>query len=475
MSQTTNEQLHRTMKSRHLFMIALGGVIGTGFFLGSGYTIHEAGPGGAILSYLVGGFIMYLTMLCLGELTVAMPVSGSFQKYATKFIGPGTGFMIGWLYWLGWAVTVGLELTSIGLMMKRWFPDVNVWVWCLVFGSLLFISNAVSAKSYAELEFWFSSIKVVTIIAFILLGGSVLLGFLPYDGKAAAPLFSNFVQDGGLFPHGIGAVLLTMITVNFSFQGTELIGIAAGESKEPEKTIPRAIRNTVWRIMLFFVLTMTILVGLIDWKEAGVIESPFVVVFDKIGIPYAADIMNFVIITALLSVANSGLYAATRILWSLANEGMAPTSFKKLNKRGIPVTALVITVAVAALSLLTSVFAESTVYMYLLSVAGLSAVASWVVIAFSQIRFRQQHLKNGGKLEDLKYKTPLYPIVPIAALILNSVVVISLAFIPEQRMALYCGIPFIIFCYVYYYISKKRKQKVQAEMGNAYETDSQAQ
>lgn len=473
MQQPTNEKLHRTMKSRHLFMIALGGVIGTGFFLGSGYTINQAGPGGAILSYLVGGFIMYLTMLCLGELTVAMPVSGSFQKYATKFIGPGTGFMIGWLYWLGWAVTVGLELTSIGLMMKRWFPNVDVWVWCLVFGVILYASNAISAKSYAELEFWFSSIKVVTILAFVVLGGGALLGFISYDGKEAAPLFSNFVSDGGLFPNGLAAVLLTMITVNFSFQGTELIGIAAGESENPEKTIPRAIRNTVWRIMLFFILTMTILVGLISWKEAGVIESPFVVVFDKIGIPYAADIMNFVIITALLSVANSGLYAATRILWSLANEGMAPTSFKKVNKRGIPITALVVTIAVAGLSLFTSFLAEDTVYMYLLSIAGLSAVSSWIIIALSQLRFRSQYIKGGGKLEDLKYKTPLYPIVPILALITNSIVVISLAFIPEQRMALYCGIPFIIFCYIYYYMSKKRQKPMKVEMEKTNETNNQ--
>ncbi len=285
--------------------------------------------------------------------------------------------------------------------------------------------------------------------------------------------FSNFVSDGGLFPNGLAAVLLTMITVNFSFQGTELIGIAAGESENPEKTIPRAIRNTVWRIMLFFILTMTILVGLISWKEAGVIESPFVVVFDKIGIPYAADIMNFVIITALLSVANSGLYAATRILWSLANEGMAPKSFQKVNKRGIPITALVVTIAVAALSLLTSFLAEDTVYMYLLSIAGLSAVSSWIIIALSQLRFRSQYIKGGGKLEDLKYKTPLYPIVPILALITNSIVVISLAFIPEQRMALYCGIPFIIFCYIYYYISKKRQKPMKVEMEKTNETNNQ--
>ncbi len=306
-----------------------------------------------------------------------------------------------------------------------------------------------------------------------MLGGSALLGFISYDGKEAAPLFSNFVSDGGLFPNGLAAVLLTMITVNFSFQGTELIGIAAGESENPEKTIPRAIRNTVWRIMLFFILTMTILVGLISWKEAGVIESPFVVVFDKIGIPYAADIMNFVIITALLSVANSGLYAATRILWSLANEGMAPTSFQKVNKRGIPITALVVTIAVAGLSLFTSFLAEDTVYMYLLSIAGLSAVSSWIIIALSQLRFRSQYIKGGGKLEDLKYRTPLYPIVPILALITNSIVVISLAFIPEQRMALYCGIPFIIFCYIYYYISKKRQKPMKVEMEKTNETNNQ--
>ena len=224
--------------------------------------------------------------------------------------------------------------------------------------------------------------------------------------------------------------------------------------------------------MLFFILTMTILVGLISWKEAGVIESPFVVVFDKIGIPYAADIMNFVIITALLSVANSGLYAATRILWSLANEGMAPTSFQKVNKRGIPITALVVTIAVAGLSLFTSFLAEDTVYMYLLSIAGLSAVSSWIIIALSQLRFRSQYIKGGGKLEDLKYRTPLYPIVPILALITNSIVVISLAFIPEQRMALYCGIPFIIFCYIYYYISKKRQKPMKVEM-KTNETNNQ--
>ncbi|MES9740180.1 amino acid permease, partial [Peribacillus frigoritolerans] len=310
-NDTNENQLKRSMKSRHLFMISLGGVIGTGLFLSSGYTISQAGPGGTILAYLVGGLIMYLVMLCLGELTVAMPVTGSFQTYATKYIGPATGFTIGLMYWLTWVVTVGSEFTASGLLMQRWFPNTSVWMWSAVFAILIFLLNSFSVKIFAETEFWFSGIKIITIILFIVLGGSAMLGFIPMDDRASAPMLSNFTADGGLFPNGLLPVFMAMISVNFAFSGTELIGIAAGESENPEKDVPRSIRNVIWRTMFFFVGAIFVLSGLISWEEAGVIESPFVMVFDNIGIPYAADIMNFVIITALLSVANSGLYAST--------------------------------------------------------------------------------------------------------------------------------------------------------------------
>jgi len=451
-------ELQRSMKSRHLFMISLGGVIGTGLFLGSGYTINQAGPGGAVLAYLVGGFIMYLVMLCLGELAVAMPVAGSFQTYATKYIGPATGFTIGWMYWLNWSVTVGVEFTAAGLLMKRWFPDSSVWMWCVVFAILLFLLNALSARSFAETEFWFAGVKVVTIVLFILVGGAAMFGLINFGGQPA-PMLTNFTNDGGLFPNGLTAVLLTMIAVNFAFQGTELIGIAAGESEQPEKTIPKSIHNTVWRTLVFFILSIIILVGLFPWREAGVVESPFVAVFEKVGIPYAGDFMNFVILTAVLSVGNSGLYASTRMLWALSKNNMASPALGKLTKKGVPLNALLVSLAVACLSLLTSVIAEDTIYLWLLSISGLAGMVIWLSITASQFMFRKRFLASGGKLEDLKYRTPLYPLVPITGFVLCLIVIISLAFVPDQRAALYCGIPFMAFCYLYYFV-KSRKGKI---------------
>ncbi|KSU80928.1 MULTISPECIES: amino acid permease [Fictibacillus] len=457
-SNQNNHELKRSMKARHLFMISLGGVIGTGFFLGSGMTIHDAGPAGAVLSYLVGGFIMYLTMLCLGELSVALPVSGSFQTYTSKFIGPGTGFAVGWLYWLGWAVTVALEFLSASALMQRWFPHSQLWMWSLIFAVVLFALNALSAKAFGEAEFWFASIKVIAIILFIVLGGAAMFGWIDMKGASSAPAFSNFLS-AGWFPNGLTALFVTMIAVNFSFQGTELIGIASGESEDPEKTIPRSIKQTVWRTLFFFVLAIGVLAALMPMEKAGKVESPFVVVFDSIGIPYAADLMNFVILTALLSVANSGLYAATRMLYSLSKEGMASPKLAKVNKRGIPMNALYITIGVALLSLLSGFKAEKTVFVWLLSLAGLGAQVGWIAITASQLAFRRKYIRNGGKVEDLKFKVPLYPILPILATTLNTGVLVSMAFDPEQRLALYLGVPFFIGCYLYYYLVIRKKEK----------------
>ena len=454
-NNTNENQLKRSMKSRHLFMISLGGVIGTGLFLSSGYTISQAGPGGTILAYLVGGLIMYLVMLCLGELTVAMPVTGSFQTYATKYIGPATGFTIGLMYWLTWVVTVGSEFTASGLLMQRWFPNTSVWMWSAVFAILIFLLNSFSVKIFAETEFWFSGIKIITIILFIVLGGSAMLGFIPMDDRASAPMLSNFTVDGGLFPNGLLPVFMAMISVNFAFSGTELIGIAAGESENPEKDVPRSIRNVIWRTMFFFVGAIFVLSGLISWEEAGVIESPFVMVFDNIGIPYAADIMNFVIITALLSVANSGLYASTRMLWSLSNEKMISSFFGKITSNGVPLNALVISMAVACLSLLSSIFAPDTVYVVLVAISGFAVVVVWIGIVLSQYMFRKQFLKMGGDIKNLKFRTPLYPFVPIAACVLCLASCIGLAFDASQRIALYCGVPFIILCYLFYYMKNR--------------------
>lgn len=315
---TKKTHLSRKMSARHVQMIALGGVIGTGLFLSSGYTIHQAGPLGTVIAYFVGALIVYAVMLCLGELSVAMPYTGAFHVYAKNLIGPATGFTVAILYWLTWTIAMGSEFTAAGLIMKRWFPRIPVWWWSLLFIVVILLSNIFTVRAFAESEFWFAMVKVVAIVAFIVLGASAMFGIIPIHGYQHAPLLTNFTRNG-LFPSGLSGLFTTMLTVNFAFSGTELIAITAGETKHPERALPKAIHTTLWRLIIFFVGSMIVMASLIPYKQAGVTQSPFVYVFNQMGIPYAADLMNFVVLTAIVSAANSGLYASTRMLWSLAN------------------------------------------------------------------------------------------------------------------------------------------------------------
>ena len=458
MTEKPHVALERKMESRHLLMISLGGVIGTGLFLSSGYTIHEAGPIGTILAYAVGAVIVYLVMLCLGELSVAMPQTGSFHVYADKYIGPGTGFTVAILYWLTWTVALGSEFTAAGLIMHTWFPNSPTWIWSLLFMIVIFTSNALSVRFFAETEFWFSSIKVVAIIAFIVLGALAIFGVLPIKGYTHAPLFHNLFKDG-MFPNGVKGVFTTMLTVNFAFSVTELIGITAGETKDPEKNIPKAIHTTLLRLIIFFIGSITVMAALIPWQKAGVNQSPFVLVFNSIGLPFAGDLMNFVVLTAILSAANSGLYASTRMLWSLAHEGMIPMKYAKTNSRGVPMIALVLSMLGGILALISSVVAASTVYLVLVSISGLAVVIVWMAIAYSQINFRKQWLKSGHSVSELKFKTPWYPVVPWAAFILSFLSCVLIVFDPTQRPALFYMIPFIAACYAVYYGRKMLKKR----------------
>jgi arginine/ornithine permease len=463
-NQENHIKLNRSMKSRHLFMLSLGGVIGTGLFLGSGYAIGEAGPAGAILAYLVGGLLMYLAMVCLGELSVVMPVSGSFQAHATKYIGPATGFVIGWVYWLSWAMYVGLEFVAAGVLMKRWFPDVPVWIWCALFIILLFSINSLATRSFAETEYWFAGIKVITVILFIIIGLGAIFGVLNMDGQPA-PYFTNFFGDG-LFPTGLTGVFISMMSVIYAFQGSEIMGVAAGETEDPQKNIPKAIRNLVVRILLFYVLAIFVLSAIVPWKEAGVLESPFVTVFDMVGIPYAADIMNFVILTAILSVGNTGLYACSRIMYSLSESGMAPLIFRKVNKRGVPSYALLLTLGFALLSLLTSKVAEDTLFVVLLAVSGMGGTLTWMAIGLAQYRFRKQYIQDGGKLEDLPYRVPFYPFVPFLCIAMCLFIFIFMAFDPTQRTSLFWGTGFIAACYLSYYLIYTRRKAALPNLTN---------
>lgn len=453
-------QLNRSMKRRHLFMLSLGGVIGTGLFLNAGYTINQAGAGGALIGYLFGGVILYLVMVCLGELAVYMPVTGSFQTYASKFISPSAGFSLGWMYFIGSATTAGVEFTAAGILMKRWFPDISVWVWCAIFILLLFALNALTTRGFAEAEYWFSGIKVVAVIFFIIIGFSAILGIIPLADRPAP--YMEHLAPKGLFPAGIAIVFVTMMNVIFSYQGSELIGIAAGESEEPQKNIPRAIRNVLFRIIIFYIASIIILSAIFPTKELGILESPFVTLMDLAGIPFAPDIMNFVILTAILSVGNSCIYASTRLLWAMAHDGMAPRVFGKLSKRKVPFTALVFTMIFSLLSLLTSVFAAETVFVLLMSIAGISVTISWMGIALSQFMFRRKYIKAGGKVEDLKYKVPFYPIIPLICIIFCVSILVFLAFDPTQLAGLLIGIGFLLVSYIFYYFKNRKTDKVRS-------------
>ncbi len=451
-------QFKRTMKTRHLIMLSLGGVIGTGLFFNTGYIIATAGAVGAIISYLIGALVVYLVMLCLGELAVAMPETGAFHTYASRFISPATGYTVAWLYWLTWTVALGSSLTAAGMCMRYWFPDIQVWVWCLIFCLVIFALNIITAQFFAESEFWFSIIKVITIVVFIIAGTAAIFGFIPMKNDMPAPFLHN-ITDHGWFPNGIIPIVMTMVSVNFAFSGTELIGIAAGETHNPEKSIPLAIKTTIFRLIIFFVGTIFVLAALLPMEQASVVTSPFVMVFENIGIPYAADIFNFVILTAILSAANSGLYASGRMLWSLSNQGTLPKCFAQLTNKGIPTTAIAVSMLGGLLALFSSIIAPNTVFVALTAISGFAVVAVWLSICASHYFYRKQ--LSPSEQKKLKFKAPLYPFVPILGFILCLVACIGLAFDPEQRIALYCGIPFVIVCFIVHHLTQALKKQVR--------------
>lgn len=464
-AQAIPQQFKKDMHTRHIVMLALGGVIGTGLFLTSGYTVNQAGPLGAVIAYLIGAVMVYLVMACLGELAVHMPETGSFSSYASRFLGPGTGYTVAWLYWLTWTVAIGSEFTAAGILMVRWFPDTPVWIWSALFAITVFFTNVVSVRAFAETEFWLSLIKVLTVIVFIVIGAGAILGLFQVSQGQSVGL-GNFTREG-LFPTGLLPILMTLLAVSFAFSGTELIGIAAGEASNPTQSVPKAIRTTIWRLALFFVGTIFVLATLLPREQAGLVESPFVVVFELIGIPYSADIMNFVILTALLSAANSGLYAASRMLWTLSDQGHMPKRFAALSQRGTPVNAIVLSMAGAVASLASSVFAADTVYLALVSISGLAVVVVWMSIAASQVAFRRHYVANGGRVEDLHYRVRGYPWVPLAAFLSCLLACIGIAFDPAQRVALYFGIPFIAWCYFVHWATRKARAKRLAAVDDA--------
>lgn len=464
-NQETTE-LKRGLKARHLTMISLGGTIGTGLFLASGGAIHAAGPGGALLSYMLIGIMVYFLMTSLAEMGAYMPVAGSFSTYATKFIDPSLGFALGWNYWYNWAITIAAELSAVTMIMKFWFPHTPSLVWSSIFLVIMFLLNYLSVKGFGEAEYWFSLIKVVTVIIFIITGSLMIFGIM--GGHVIG--FKNFTMGDAPFHGGFLSMLGIFMAAGFSFQGTELLGVAAGETDDPRKSIPRAVKQVFWRILLFYVLAILVIGLLIPYTNGNlangdVTVSPFTLVFQKAGIAFAASVMNAIILTAVLSAGNSGMYASTRMLWDLAREGKAPKFLGKLNKRGVPVNALIATSLVGTLAFLASLFGDGTVYVWLLNASGMSGFIAWLGIAISHYRFRKAFIAQGKDLNELPYRSKLFPFGPIFAFILCGFVLLGQnysAFIGDHVdwngvLVSYIGIPLFIALWLGYKFTKKTK------------------
>lgn len=456
-----NQELKRGLKARHLNMIALGGSIGTGIFLAMGDTLHQAGPGGALVAYGLIGVMVYFLITSLGEMATYMPISGSFSSYATKFIDPALGFALGWNYWYNWAITIAAEMVAGSLVMKYWFPNIPGFYWSILFLGIIVGLNFLSSKAYGESEYWFASIKVITVIVFLVIGVLMILGIMRSDDIG----FHNYFIADGPFHGGIKSIFAIFLVAGFSFQGTELIGVAAGESENPEKTIPKAIKSIFWRILIFYLGTIIVLGAVIPFTQAGVSESPFTMVFERAGIAGAASLMNAVILTSVLSAGNSGMYASTRMLHSMAKEGLAPKVFAKTNNRGVPVNALVLTTLVASACFLTGVFAESTVYVWLVAASGLAGFIAWVGIAICHYRFRKAFIHQGHDLSELKFKSKWYPFGPILALLMCFVIILGQGYSCIKPtgvdwnglIASYIGIPLFLGLYVGYKVKHKTK------------------
>ncbi|MCM3387801.1 amino acid permease [Ureibacillus chungkukjangi] len=442
-----SEKLQRGLDNRHIQFIALGGSIGVGLFYGSSATIQMAGPS-ILLSYLVGGLVIFTIMRALGEMAVEEPVSGSFSTYANRYLGPFAGYLTGWTYWFMWIVVGMAEITVTGVYVNYWYPEIPQWLTALVVLILITFINLANVKAFGEFEFWFAMIKIVAIIGMILLGlGIIFLGF----GNSGQPIgFENLWIHGGFMPNGTEGILLSLVLVMFSFGGIELVGITAGEAKNPQKSIPSAINNVVFRILIFYIGALGIMMILYPWNDIGTNGSPFVLIFENVGIPGAAHIINFVVITAALSAFNSGLFSSGRMLYNLSLQNNGPKYFGKLHKNGSPRRGIVFSSFFLLVAVFLNYIVPEKVFLYISAVATVAVITCWTIILITQLKFRKTKTKE--EVEKLKFKLPLHPITTYIALTFLAFVIVLMAFIPDMCIALYVAPIWFIILYIGYKI-----------------------
>ena len=435
-------------------MISLGGAIGTGLFLSSGIAIGYAGPS-VLISYAIAAFIAVVMVFSLSEMAVVHPAAGSFGAYAERYLSPWAGFVVRYTYWIAQVIAVGFEAIAAGLYMTWWFPGSPVWLWSIGFACIVLFVNSRSVHTFGSAEYWMSFIKVTAIVGFIVLGSSRVFGL----GATPVGLHNLYALPGGFLPHGFHGMWMAVILGVLSFSGIEIIAVTSGETQDPTTTIPAALRTMALRLFLFYVLALTVVIAIIPWMQSGasvqVAQSPFVKILSQTGIPGAAGIMNFVVVSAALSSMNTDLYLCSRMLFSLSRGGYAPRLMGTLNARGVPMAATVASgvciLMAASVSTLTS-----KAYAYLQGVALFGAIVVWMIILFSHFGFRRANRET-----DLPVRMPLFPYMQIAGLALLAALLVTMGMDKDWNMSCIVGVPFLAALTIAYFVLKRRLETAE--------------
>ncbi|MHC8375003.1 amino acid permease [Pseudomonas sp. MDT1-16] len=445
--QQQSKGLKRGLSARHIRFMALGSAIGTGLFYGSASAIQMAGPA-VLLAYLIGGAAVFVVMRALGEMAVHNPVAGSFGQYASTYLGPMAGFILGWTYAFEMVIVGMADVTAFGIYMGFWFPEVARWIWVLGIVSVVGGLNLCNVKVFGEMEFWLSLLKVAAIVAMILGGFGIMLFGISTAPGAQATDISNLWSHGGFMPNGVGGLIASFAVVMFAFGGIEIIGVTAGEAKDPQHVLPRAINAVPLRILLFYVLTMFVLMSIFPWQQIGSQGSPFVQIFDNLGISSAATILNIVVISAAISAINSDIFGAGRMMYGLAQQGHAPKGFARLSRNGVPWLTVVVMSGALLLGVLLNYLIPENVFLLIASVATFATVWVWLMILFTQVAMRRS--MSSEQVAQLKFPVPFWPYAPMAAIAFMLFIFGVLGYFPDTQAALIVGVVWIVLLVLAY-------------------------
>lgn len=451
--------LQRRLSASQMAMIAIGGAIGTGLFLGSGFAISFAGPS-VLISYAIGALISLLLMGCLAEMTVAHPTSGSFGAYAEHYIGPWAGFLVRYAYWSCIVLAVGTEVTAVGVYMSYWFPEAPRWLWVVLFSGALIAVNALSVKAFGVVEYWFSTIKLAAIAGFIVIGAYVVFGSRP-EGIG----FAHYTAHGGFFPKGGWGTWVAVIIAIFSYLSIEMIAVAAGEAEQPEQAITRAFRATLVRLVLFYLVSIALMLAIVPWQAAGTDKSPFVKVMEIVGIPGAAGIINFVVLIAALSAMNSQLYITTRMMFSLARAGHASERFGRLNPRGVPAAALALSCLGIAIATVLNVGWPDQSFALMMAVSMFGAMFTWFMIFVTHLRFRRRWQAQGHA--PLAFRMWGFPWLTLLGAALMLAALVSTLFTEVFRLTLLTGLPSLALLAIVYALRYRERSRPAAAVTTA--------